>query len=84
MDSHYWPLTWDESQYDTGAYRRIGSRSQPANAAFTLQETTPFTLNRVDSTATGNILETKFFAPEPAVSQFHDALGYYPGFYWNR
>ncbi len=37
----------------------------------------------MDSTATGNVQETKLFAPELAVSQFHDALGYYPGFYWN-
>jgi immune inhibitor A len=82
VDSHYWPLTWSGSQYTTGAYRRIGARSQPSNAAFTLQETTPFTLRRVDSIATGNVLETKTFAPQAPVSQFHDSLGYYPGFYW--
>ncbi len=31
------------------------------------------------SDAAGNILETKTFTPLPAVSQFHDSLGYYPG-----
>ena len=28
----------------------------------------------------GNILENKKFASLAAVSQFHDSLGYYPGF----
>jgi immune inhibitor A len=36
-------------------------------------------VRRADSTATGNVVETKTFAPLPGVSQFHDSLGYYPG-----
>ena len=63
----------------TGAHLRLNARSQPGNATFTLQKTTPFTARRSDSTTTGNIVETKTFAPLPPVSQFHDSLGYYPG-----
>jgi len=76
VDSHYWPLEW-EGMGTTDAHLRLNSRAQPGNAAFTLQSTTPFTARR--SNAAGGILETKTFAPLPAVSQFHDSLGYYPG-----
>lgn len=76
VDSHYWPLEW-EGMGTSDAHLRLNARCQPGNAAFTLQKTTPFTVRRAD--ATGNILETKKFAPLPAVSQFHDSLGYYPG-----
>jgi immune inhibitor A len=76
VDSHFWPLEW-EGMGTTEAHLRLNSRCQPGNAAFTLQKTTPYTVRRSD--ATGAILETKTFAPLPAVSQFHDSLGYYPG-----
>jgi immune inhibitor A len=76
VDSHYWPLEW-EGMGTTEAHLRLNSRAQPGNATFTVQETTPFTVRRAD--AAGNILETKTFSPLPAVSQFHDSLGYYPG-----
>jgi immune inhibitor A len=76
VDSHYWPLEW-EGMGTSDAHLRLNSRAQPGNATFTLQETTPFTARRSD--AAGNILETKTFAPLPAVSQFHDSLSYYPG-----
>ena len=78
VDSHYWPLEWNEMGA-TGAHLRLGDRIQPGNATFTLQPTTPFTVDRPDSTSTGNIVETKTFTPLPPVSQFHDSLGYYPG-----
>jgi immune inhibitor A len=78
VDSHFWPLEW-EGMGTSEAHLKINSRCQPGNSTFTLQKTTPYTLNRVDSTATGNILETKTFDPLPAVSQFHDSVGYYPG-----
>ena len=78
VDSHYWPLEWN-GMGTSGVARRIGDRIQSGNAAFTLQPTTPFTASRPDSTATGNIVETKTFGRLPAVSQFHDSLGYYPG-----
>jgi uncharacterized repeat protein (TIGR01451 family) len=29
----------------------------------------------------GNVLETKTFTPLPGVSQFHDSMGYFPGFF---
>ena len=76
VDSHYWPLEW-EGMGTSEAHLRLNSRSQPGNATFTLQKTTPYTVRRAD--AAGNILETKTFRPLPAVSQFHDSLGYYPG-----
>jgi immune inhibitor A len=78
VDSHYWPLEWN-GMGTTGAHLRLNDRVQPGNATFTLQPTTPYTLDRPDSTTTGNIVETKTFTPLPPVSQFHDALGYYPG-----
>jgi immune inhibitor A len=76
VDSHYWPLEW-EGMGTSEAHLRLNSRCQPGNATFTVQKTTPFTVNR--SNAAGDILETKTFTPLPAVSQFHDSLGYYPG-----
>jgi immune inhibitor A len=78
VDSHYWPLEW-EGMGTTDAHLRLNSRCQPGNATFTLQNTIPYTVRRADSTATGNVVETKTFAPLPGVSQFHDSLGYYPG-----
>ena len=76
VDSHYWPLEWD-GMGTSEAHLRLNSRCQPGNATFTLQDTTPYTVRRSD--AAGAILETKTFTPLPAVSQFHDSLGYYPG-----
>jgi immune inhibitor A len=76
VDSHYWPLEW-EGMGTSEAHLRLNSRCQPGNATFTLQGTKPFTVRR--SNAAGVILETKTFTSLPAVSQFNDALGYYPG-----
>lgn len=76
VDSHYWPLEW-AGMGTSEAHLRLNSRAQPGNATFTLQGTTPYTVRRSD--AAGNILETKTFTSLPAVSQFHDSLGYYPG-----
>jgi immune inhibitor A len=78
VDSHYWPLEW-EGMGTTDAHLLLNSRAQPGNATFTLQGTTAFTARRADSTATGNVVETRTFRSLPAVSQFHDSLGYYPG-----
>jgi uncharacterized repeat protein (TIGR01451 family) len=86
VDSHFWPMSWDTYRYASGANLRITSRCQPANATFTLQETTPFTIRLGYNPATGQYLdepvETKTFAPLPAVSQFHDSMGYYPGLWF--
>ena len=76
VDSHYWPLEW-AGMGTTDAHLRLNDRVQSSNAAFTLQKTTPFTVRRAD--AAGSVVETKTFSPQPAVSQFHDSLGYYPG-----
>jgi immune inhibitor A len=85
IDSHYWPLAWSDYQYSSGANLRISSRCQPSNAAFTLQDTVPFTLRLGYNPATGvygDIYETKTFGPQAPVSQFHDSLGYYPGLWY--
>jgi immune inhibitor A len=76
VDSHYWPMEWN-GMGTSGVHLRLNSRCQPGNATFTLQKTTPYTVRRAD--AAGTVLETKTFTPLPAVSQFHDSLGYYPG-----
>jgi immune inhibitor A len=76
VDSHFWPLEW-EGMGTSEAHLRLNSRCQPGNATFTLQDTTPYTVRR--SNAAGDILETKTFDPLPAVAQFHDSVGYYPG-----
>jgi immune inhibitor A len=89
VDSHYWPMAWSNYTYaSTGANARISSRCQPANAPFTLQPTTPFTIrlgydpNDPTGTYVDPPLETKTFPPQPAVSQFHDSMGYYPGIWF--
>ena len=76
VDSHYWPLEW-EGMGTSEAHLRLNSRCQPGNATFTVAE--DHAVHRAPCDAAGNILETKTFAPLPAVSQFHDSLGYYPG-----
>jgi immune inhibitor A len=78
VDSHYWPLEWD-GMGTTDAHLRLNSRAQPGNATFTLQPTTSFTVRRAADISVGDVVETKTFASLPPVSQFHDALGYYPG-----
>ncbi len=80
VDSHYWPLEW-EGMGTTGAHLRLNARLQPGNATFTVQPTTGYTVRRAD--ADWNVVETKTFSPLPAVSQFHDSLGYYPGLRYN-
>ena len=85
VDSHPFPYMWDEIQYVTGQGVRLGGRRQACDAAFTLQDTTPFTIRRgytwVDDVLgyVPEIQETKTFGPRPPVSEFHDYLGYYPG-----
>lgn len=85
VDSHFFPLAWDSAKYASGAYLRINSRSQSSNAAFQLQDTTPFTIRLGYDPATGAYLdepiETKTFEPQPGKNAFHDSLGYYPGLY---
>jgi immune inhibitor A len=86
VDSHFFPYTWDEYTYSTGAGVRVSGRVQPADATFTKQDTTPFTLRLGYDPATGEYvdepLETKTFGPRPGVRQFHDSMSYYPGLYF--
>ncbi len=86
VDSHPFPYGWDEHFYSTGAPVRLSGRVQSADATFTLHDTTPFTIRLGYDPDTGEYvetpLETKTFGPRPPVSQFHDSMGYYPGFYY--
>jgi hypothetical protein len=88
VDSHSFPYMWDNYAYASGQNLRINRRVQTADATFTLQKTTPFTLRLGYNPATGQYvdtpLETKTFGPRAAVSQFHDSLGYYPGLWYNE
>lgn len=81
VDSHSFPHMWSNLYYASGQNVRLSDRIQTADATFTLQETTPFTLNRYDY-ALDQVVETKTFGPRPAVSQFHDSIGYYPGLWF--
>jgi immune inhibitor A len=87
VDSHWWPLTWNNITGSNGQALRLSARSQSSNAAFTLQKTTPFTVRLGYDPYTGEYLdqplETKTFKAQSAVSQFHDSLGYYPGLFFD-
>lgn len=87
VDSHPFPYMWDAVERPSGAHLRTSARVQPADAAFTLQDTKPFTLRLGYDPITGAWLDTPFatqtFGPRPAVKQFHDSLGYYPGIFYN-
>lgn len=86
VDSHPFPYGWNSYHYASGAPVRLASRVQPADATFALQPTTPFTLRLGVDPATGQYvatpLATESFGPRPAVSQFHDSVGWYPGWYY--
>jgi immune inhibitor A len=98
IDSHPWPYEFENYKYSSGAHIRMSVRVQPADATFTLRPTTKFKIRLGYDPATGIYqpvpLETKTAGPRPAVSQFHDSLGYYPGlwyrpatggiYYWQR
>jgi uncharacterized repeat protein (TIGR01451 family) len=81
VDSHSFPYMWDDATYTSGQNVRLSDRVQTADATFTLQDTTPFTINRFDY-ALDQVVETKTFGPRPAVNQFHDSIGYYPGLWY--
>jgi immune inhibitor A len=87
VDSHSFPYMWDTPSA-SGQGARISRRVQTGDATFTLQKTTPFTLRLGYDPLTGvyqdTPLETKTFGPRPAVSQFHDSIGYYPGLWYNE
>jgi immune inhibitor A len=83
VDSHRFPYTFDDYYYESGQNIRLSGRVTAGDAAFTLQETTPFTIRLGYDPETGEYvedpLEEKEFGPQPAVSAFHDSMGYYPG-----
>ncbi len=83
VDSHPFPYTWDSVQYRTGQDLQVSGSVMPVDAAFTLQDTTAFTLRLGYNPYSGKYLdepiETKTFGPRAGTKQFHDSLGYYPG-----
>ncbi len=83
VDSHSFPYMFDDYYYDSGQNLRTSPRVAAGDATFTLQETTPFTIRLGYDPETGEYvdvpLEEKEFGPQPAVSAFHDSMGYYPG-----
>jgi immune inhibitor A len=83
VDSHSFPYTWDSVQTITGQDLQVSGSVMPVDAAFTLQDTTAFTLRLGYDPHSGRYLdeplETKTFGPRPGIKQFHDSLGYYPG-----
>jgi hypothetical protein len=54
-------------------HTNLRSRGLMRDAPFTLQDTVPFTMTDPE------VVTTTQFAGRPAVSGFHDSLGYYPG-----
>jgi immune inhibitor A len=83
VDSHSFPYTWDSVQTITGQDLQVSGSIMPVDAAFTLQDTTAFTLRLGYDFPSYRFLdepiETKTFGPRPGIKQFHDSLGYYPG-----
>ena len=73
IDSHPDPYRDPNNPYPN-AIANVPSRSQMRDATFTLQDTVDFTM-----TAGTGVVSTTHFAGRPAVSEFNDALGYYPG-----
>ncbi len=87
VDSHPFPYTFDYPA-SSGLGIQVSSRVNPANSAFTLGDTTPFTLRLGYDPATGiyqdNPVETKTFEAQPGVHAFHDSKGYYPGLMYSE
>ncbi len=96
VDSHFWPYEWNNwvvtnPNAPSGAHLKLNSRLQPGNATFTTRPTTPFSIRLgFDPTnydpAAGYLdepIDQQSFGPLPAVPQFHDSLGYYPGLWAN-
>jgi uncharacterized repeat protein (TIGR01451 family) len=84
IDSHPFPYFWADVKYPASTKKvRLDDRVQAADAPFTLQDTIPFTIHRGFDPVKGRYLDklmgAKTFGPRPAVDQFHDSLGYYPG-----
>ena len=81
VDSH--PEPYREPGMVAAGYNNEGgnvtSRSQMRDAPFTLQDTVDFTYTTVYAFPYTTTLWTNHYAGRPAVSEFSDANGYYPG-----
>ncbi len=81
VDAH--PEPYREPDMVAAGYDNEGgnvtSRGQMRDAPFTLQDTVDFTYTTVYAFPFTTTLFTNHFEGRPAVSEFNDALGYYPG-----
>lgn len=59
----------------------LNNRASSYDAALTLQPSQAFALSEVYSTPS-NLIGPFNFPAKPAVTSFHDSMGYYPGFYY--
>lgn len=88
VDSHPFPYMWTNNKNSVSQSLRLGGVIQASDAAFTLQETIPFSIHRGIDPVTGTPKDApqlgRTFGPRPAVSQFHDSLGYYPGLWYKQ
>ena len=75
VDSHPYPYRDPNAQpsWQGREHTNLTTRMQMRDAPFTLQDTVSFTVTQP------YILTTTHFAGRPAVSSFHDSMGYYPG-----
>jgi immune inhibitor A len=73
VDAHFEPWRYSASTYENEA-ANIYARIQMRDAAFGLRDTLPF---QIEERLGGD--PTEVFPSRPAVSAFHDSLGYYPG-----
>jgi immune inhibitor A len=74
LDAHFEPWRSSTSEYVNEA-GNLSGRVQMRDAAFGLRDTQPFQIG--ERWRLGNANEE--FGSRPAVSAFHDSLGYYPG-----
>jgi immune inhibitor A len=76
VDSHPDPYRDPNNPYPN-SIANVSSRQSMRDAPFSLWDTVDFTMT---ASSRWNVYTTTAFTGRPAVSEFHDALGYYPGF----
>ena len=59
----------------------LGNRTASYDAALTVQPSQAFSLSEIYATPS-NLVGPFNFPSKPAVTSFHDSMGYYPGFYY--
>ncbi len=89
VESHYWPKRFDTKFPNvSGGFvgPSISGRVNPGDSTFGLTQTPEWTARLGVDYAAGEYvtppLETKTWPSEPGTAAFHDALGYYPGYFY--